>query len=278
MRFRWHSAVIALSAVLAGCAGAPAAGPSSPSPAAVTPGSPTPLTEPVPSPSVLASPTQVTQPVALDASLRGVEWTHIPTTRRVVALTFDGGAGNEGMASILSTLRREKVEATFFLTGHWITRNDAFVRSIAVDPLFSIANHTQDHPRLPDLSDALVRGEVDGDDSLIKAATGRSPRPAFRFPYGASDARTLRLVNDMGYAGIRWSVDTRGWMGRSAGNEDSVLQRCLDGASPGEIVVMHVGAATDGSTLDASALPRVIAELRSRGYSFVRVTDFLPGR
>lgn len=35
---------------------------------------------------------------------------------------------------------------------------------------------------------------------------------------------------------------------------------------------MHLGAAPDGSTLDASALPQVIAEARSAGYGFVTLT------
>ena len=44
---------------------------------------------------------------------------------------------------------------------------------------------------------------------------------------------------------------------------------------PGEIVLMHVGASKGGSTLDADALPGVIAELRARGYAFATVTEFI---
>jgi peptidoglycan/xylan/chitin deacetylase (PgdA/CDA1 family) len=48
----------------------------------------------------------------------------------------------------------------------------------------------------------------------------------------------------------------------------------LNGLQPGEIVLMHVGAANDGTTLDASALPSVIRELKAKGYRFVLVTDY----
>jgi len=45
--------------------------------------------------------------------------------------------------------------------------------------------------------------------------------------------------------------------------------RVLAAAAPGEIVLMHVGSnPTDGSTLDADALPSVIAGLRAQGYGF----------
>lgn len=44
----------------------------------------------------------------------------------------------------------------------------------------------------------------------------------------------------------------------------------MAGLQPGEIVLMHVGShPTDGSTLDADALPRMIDDIRARGYSFV---------
>jgi peptidoglycan/xylan/chitin deacetylase (PgdA/CDA1 family) len=49
----------------------------------------------------------------------------------------------------------------------------------------------------------------------------------------------------------------------------------LAGLSPGEIVLMHVGSnPNDGSTLDAQALPRIITELRNRGYGFVTLDEF----
>ena len=47
----------------------------------------------------------------------GRDWETLPTTKRVVALTFDGGASNAAVDRILSTLRAKDVPATFFVTG-----------------------------------------------------------------------------------------------------------------------------------------------------------------
>jgi dihydrofolate reductase len=55
----------------------------------------------------------------------------------------------------------------------------------------------------------------------------------------------------------------------------TVTNRVLDTLAPGSIVLMHVGShPTDRSTLDADALPRVIKELKDRGYSFVTLDAY----
>ncbi len=46
---------------------------------------------------------------------------------------------------------------------------------------------------------------------------------------------------------------------------------------PGAIVLMHAGANPhDGSTLDADALPTLIAKLTSEGYEFTTLDALLP--
>ena len=221
-----------------------------------------------------ATPSPTPKPAGLPASLAGAEWTRLPTTDKVVALTFDAGGNNAGVAPILKALAAAGVPATFFLTGKWteVYPNDA--RTIASS--YPIGNHTYDHPHLTGLSDAQVANEVTHAQSVIVATTHHDPRPLFRFPYGSTDARTLADIHRLGYGGIRWTVDTLGWEGKSLGQSTTtVIQRVLNGLRPGEIVLMHVGAANDGSTLDANALPALISALRSRGYSPVLVGSYV---
>jgi peptidoglycan/xylan/chitin deacetylase (PgdA/CDA1 family) len=55
-----------------------------------------------------------------------------------------------------------------------------------------------------------------------------------------------------------------------------VTERVLAAAQPGEIVLMHVGShPEDRSTLDADALPGIIAGLRQRGYTFITLDALL---
>jgi peptidoglycan/xylan/chitin deacetylase (PgdA/CDA1 family) len=50
------------------------------------------------------------------------EIVRLQTRRHVVALTFDGGGNADAATSVLTELRRAKVPATFFLTGHFVQR------------------------------------------------------------------------------------------------------------------------------------------------------------
>lgn len=250
------------------------------SPTSTRPSSTATITHPVTS---TTRPTTTTQPpttpppatCGLPSSLLGKDLEKIPTTRKVVALTFDAGASHAGVASILATLAKEGVPATFFLTGDFVDAYPASARAMARYP---IGNHTYNHPDLTTLTDSQARTEIRTAASRIATVTGQNPRPYFRFPYGARDSRTIRLVNAECYVPFRWTVDTLGWKGTSGGQSvATVVSRVLGAATPGEIVLMHVGAnPDDGSTLDAAALPQVISGLRAKGYSFVTLEAALP--
>jgi peptidoglycan/xylan/chitin deacetylase (PgdA/CDA1 family) len=173
----------------------------------------------------------------------------------------------------LATLTRERVPATFFLTGAFVDANPALcARTARLGP---VGNHTSSHPHLPQLSDSQVRAQVASAQAAILRATAKDPRPLFRFPFGDYGTHALRLVNDLGYTAYGWSVDTLGWKGGAAGvSVAQIASRVAAARTPGEIVLMHLGAAADGSTLDASALPQIIADARSAGYGFVTLTGF----
>ena len=209
--------------------------------------------------------------------LAGQDWTFIPTTRHVVALTFDAGANADGVASILATLRRDHVPATFFLTGDFVRAFPATARAIAAAGE-RLGDHTISHPYLTQLGDSAVRQQILGAAQQIIAVTGQDPAPLFRFPFGDADARTIGIANRAGYVPVRWTVDTLGWEGRAGHISAAVVAaRVLAALRPGEIVLMHVGSNPDDhTTFDADALPQVISELRARGYSFVTL-DALTG-
>jgi peptidoglycan/xylan/chitin deacetylase (PgdA/CDA1 family) len=206
-------------------------------------------------------------PVPVD--LAGVDWTTIATTNKVVALTFDAGANAAALPSILATLERKQVAATFFLTGNWARAHPTWATRIVAGGHI-VGNHTMTHPYLTQLTDAQVRAEISQAETTIIRTNGADPRPLFRFPFGDRSSREITLANGLGYIPVRWTVDTLGWQGSDAGiTTSTILQRVTNGLQPGEIVLMHLGSANDGSTLDADALPSMIDELRARGYGFV---------
>ena len=214
-------------------------------------------------------------PPAIPDHLRGKDVTEIPTGDRVVALTFDAGAGSAGLPSILETLADQQVPATFFLTGQWVDNNPHGVAVIHADG-HRLGNHSMTHPQLPALPDQAIRDEVQGAEQRILAA-GADPRPLFRFPFGDRDERTIAAVNDLGYVAVRWTVDTLGWQGTSGGmSAQEVTDRAMNALRPGEIVLMHLGSnPEDGTTLDADALPDMIERMRAAGYTFVTLDALL---
>lgn len=197
------------------------------------------------------------------------------TSQRVVALTFDAGADNAGAPKILAALARTGATATFFMTGRWADLYPQWARRIVAH--YPIANHTFDHQDLLGMPLQSVGGELLRAAAAIKHATGRAPVPLFRFPYGSSNAAALAVVNHLGYTAVGWTVDTLGWEGTSMGQSvGSVFSRAIEHLEPGEIILMHVGANPhDHSTLDADALPRIIAAILARGYQLVTLQAYL---
>lgn len=239
----------------------PAAPQSTPAP----PGKSTPASPPRTSSRTVPPTTSAPFP----ARLAGTDWERIPTTRHVVALTFDAGANADGVSSILTTLRAEGVPATFFLTGDFVNQFPAAARQIASAQ--RVGNHSMDHPYFTKLTRAQISSELTSAHQAIGAVTGKDPHPWFRFPYGDRNSSTIAAVNAAGYVPVRWTVDTLGWKGTSGGITAQIVRdRVVNALQPGEIVLMHCGSnPTDHTTLDAVALNGIIQTLKARGYGFV---------
>jgi peptidoglycan/xylan/chitin deacetylase (PgdA/CDA1 family) len=210
----------------------------------------------------------------IPSSLRGRELEYLPTRKKEVVLTLDGGGDALGAWSILRTLQRKQVVATFFLTGRWVNQNPGLAKFIG--KRYPIANHTYSHPPLTALSDSAVVHQITSGAASIQRRTGHDPRPLFRFPYGDSNSRVIAIANRLGYISIRWTVDTLGWMGGRSQTVPGAIRRVVDSLRPGAIILMHVGSAgdVDRSTIDAHALSGVIDSIRRRGYSFTTLERF----
>ncbi len=124
----------------------PTAAPTVPSPTTPAPTTPTPTppepSPPAPAPSPRTSPSPVTDLVDL---WWGMDIEAFGTGRRVVALTFDGGASDSAVQDILGTLADEGVPATFFVTGQFARTYPDQVRSIAAAG-HPVGNHSDTHP------------------------------------------------------------------------------------------------------------------------------------
>jgi peptidoglycan-N-acetylglucosamine deacetylase len=198
-----------------------------------------------------------------------------------VALTFDvefadRPTSHGATTAILDTLEAEGVRSTMFLQGRWAEAEPVVARRIARDG-HVIGNHSHHHARMTILTGAGITRDVRAADAAIQAATGVSPRPWFRCPFGAG-ARTVRVVRrlaDAGYVDVSWHVDPGDWSGVSA----TVLRRrVVEGVlahGDGAVVLLH-----GWPDATPKALPGIIGDLRAAGSTFVTVDalDDVPGR
>lgn len=192
----------------------------------------------------------------------------LATAQHVVALTLDAGGNADAASRAFAELRRAAIPVTFFLTGRWVTLYPVLARELGRDPLWNVGNHSVDHTSMPTLSAARARWEVVRARREIEGATGRDPKPLFRFPYGAETPALVARVERLGYRDVRWTVDSLGWRGPRFETVSGLVRRVADGVRPGAIVLMHIGS-SGGGTLDTDALPAVIRAVEARGYRFV---------
>lgn len=224
-----------------------------------------------------APPTAPTTPGTVPGGAAVEVW-HGPTSRRVVALTFDAGSDIGYAGEVLDILATEHVTASFGVTGTWAKANPALVRRM--DAVGQILNHTYDHRSFTGystgeapLSSAERRWELDQGEAAIRATGASAAKPWFRPPYGDRNASVLADVGADGYHYVvMWSLDSLGWKGLGA---DQIVARCLDSsaAQPGAIYLFHVGS----QSADHAAIRRIIDGLRARGFSFATVAGLLGG-
>ncbi|MCR6629905.1 MAG: polysaccharide deacetylase family protein [Magnetospirillum sp.] len=198
----------------------------------------------------------------------------LPTTGKVVALTFDAceakGAPAHFDRAILDYLEAEKLPFTVFATGLFAQHNRDDLARLAKLPEAEIENHSFDHPQHTerlDLDRALA--EVKGGDDAIEAATGRRP-VFFRFPAGNYDAATLAAVEGSGHRVVHWR-----WPSGDPAKgltPEHLRDWVVAKTRPGDILIFHVNGRAPATH---AALPQVVAELRRRGYSFVRLDEVL---
>ncbi len=150
--------------------------------------SPPPGPSPTPQPSVVIGPAITPRP---DGTSLLVD--HGSRDGNAVALTFDLGGRTESAVAIVRWLIEHDVPATIFPTGETGTTTadgrEALTLVAAHPDLFTIGNHTWDHPDLTELDGPAVTTELDRTETAVEALVGRSTKPFFRPPFGAQDRR-----------------------------------------------------------------------------------------
>ncbi|WP_183041086.1 polysaccharide deacetylase family protein [Salipaludibacillus neizhouensis] len=188
-----------------------------------------------------------------------------------VALTFDDGPEATYTPQILDILQDKEISATFFVVGKQVELYPEIMRRI-VDEGHSLGNHSYSHASFPSITTSQVFQELKKTQLAIEKIVGTKPN-LLRPPYGALSRGDEELASEKGFRIVTWSVDTLDWTGASA---DEIFSTVSKEIEAGGITLQHNSDSNPGK-LDGTieALPRIIDDLQSRGYTFVTVESLL---
>lgn len=190
----------------------------------------------------------------------------LPSHKKVIALTFDDGPWPESTTQILDVLKKNNIKATFFWVGRYLQANPALGKKVVAQG-HAIGNHSWSHQYYK-YNEEGASHEIDRTSSLIEEQTGVKVS-MFRPPGGILTNGLAEYAQKKKYAVIMWSVDSLDW--RSSA--ESLLENVLHQANGGGIVLMHDGGGNRSKTV--TSLPKIIDELKKKGYEFVTVPELL---
>lgn len=196
--------------------------------------------------------------------------THVDTTQKVVALTFDDGPQPTYTRSVIDILQTHHARATFFVIGHDAQAAPGSMREL-VAAGEQIGNHTWSHPRLLAMSQEAIASEVERTDAVIRAA-GYSGPIFVRPPNGKRLLAAPWYLWRHGRTTVTWDLEPDSLAG-IAGDPDAMVRYVQANVRPGDIILMHVMYPSRDAS--RTALPRILDALAADGYRFVTVSDLL---
>jgi peptidoglycan-N-acetylglucosamine deacetylase len=200
----------------------------------------------------------------------------LPLADHEVVLTFDDGPLPHNSNRILEILASQCVKATFFEIGRMAQASPEGIRKLR-DAGHTIGTHTQDHPlSMNHMSIDRARQQIDQGIASVRAALGDSAdaslAPFFRIP---GLLRADNVEEYLAAQGIQvWSADflADDWHHVSSSRVYDLAIRRLEAKGKGILLLHDIQART------VAALPRILNEMKARGYRIVHVVPATPDR
>ncbi|WP_102029449.1 polysaccharide deacetylase family sporulation protein PdaB [Salirhabdus sp. Marseille-P4669] len=184
-----------------------------------------------------------------------------------VALTFNISWGQEKVHTILDVLDKQKVQATFFVSGEWAERHPEIVEKITE------ANH--ELGMLGYRYKSYVEQDIEEvRKDLLRAREvfqklGYSNVTLLRPPSGQFNEDVLKLAENMGFSVIYWSVNPNDW--KNPGTE-KIVNHVLENTSSGDIILLH---ASDVIKQTETALTEIIPAIKKDKLTFITISELI---
>lgn len=189
----------------------------------------------------------------------------VQTTEKKIALSFDCAWGAEDFDSMMETLDKHNVKATFFMTGGFVSDNPECVKAL-VEKGHEPGNHSEHHYDMATITAGEMKTEIMDVHKKVKELTGKDMK-VFRPPYGSYNNELIDTVYGCDYYPIQWDVDSLDWKGISAGE---ITKRVTGKVTNGSIVLFH-----NAGEHTPEALPDILDYLLGEGYEIVPISKIL---
>jgi peptidoglycan-N-acetylglucosamine deacetylase len=191
----------------------------------------------------------------------------LPLEDHEVVLTFDDGPVPKNSNQVLQILADQCIKATFFTIGEQAQASPEGVRKLLAAG-HTIATHSQTHPlNFNKMTEAQAKAQIDAGIASVAAALPDpgAVAPFFRIP---GLMRAEPVENYAASQGIQiWSTDVLAddWHRISSERVYELAIKRLEEAHKGILLLHDIQARTVG------ALPKILHELKVRGYRIVHV-------
>ncbi len=182
---------------------------------------------------------------------------------RKVALTFDDGPDPKNTPKILDILKAEHVPATFFVIGMKAEKNPELILREAAEG-HDLGNHTYHHLELTEMHADGVRFEIERTNQVLEKILG-GPTRWFRGPGCHYTNEAIQAISDTKMVRIDSTDNPGDW---AHPTPDQIVRRSMRDLSRGDVILCH-----DRIGETVQALPRLIKEIRARGYQIVPLAD-----
>lgn len=178
---------------------------------------------------------------------------------QTVFLTFDDGPIPGVTEWVLDTLADHNIKATFFCVGDNVRKHPQVYQRI-ISEGHAVGNHTFNHLNGWKTPKEEYISNIDRASALIDSNL-------LRPPYGKIMPRVARELSRR-YKIVMWDVLTRDYNQALSGHDCARI--VADKTRAGSIIVFHDSIKAESNL--KVALPIVIADLSSKGYSFDKIS------
>jgi peptidoglycan-N-acetylglucosamine deacetylase len=185
---------------------------------------------------------------------------------KIISLSFDDGPQEQYTRDVLSILKEHNVPATFFCIGENITNNPDLLKKIHNDGHI-IGNHSYTHHTWFDLfSKNHIQDELQQTNDVVRQLLDIQLK-WFRPPYGVTNPLLSRVVKNMGFITIGWSIRSYDTMAKDSVLLLNKMKRLL---KPGAIILFH-----DKCLSTVTMLPMFLQYVKDEGYEIVPMDKLL---